>query len=33
MWQSVVQLFTPGEHAIDAPEASTRSIFKLDIVR
>ncbi|MBR2211496.1 MAG: dockerin [Fibrobacter sp.] len=31
LWQSAVQHFTPGVHAIDAPEASTRSIYKLSI--
>ena len=33
LWQSAVQHFIPGEHALDVPETSTRSIFKLDIVR
>ena len=33
LWQSAVQKFTPGEHVIDAPEASTRSIYKLDVMR
>ena len=31
LWQSAVQHFTPGEHAIDVPETSTRSIYKLSI--
>ncbi len=31
LWQSAVQHFTPGVHAIDAPEANTRSIYKLSI--
>ena len=31
LWQSAVQHFTPGVHAIDAPKASTRSIYKLSI--
>ncbi len=31
LWQSAVQHFTPGEHAIDVPEASTRSIYRLSI--
>jgi hypothetical protein len=33
LWQSAVQHFTPGDHALDVPEANSRSIFKLDIVR
>ena len=31
LWQSAVQHFTPGEHAIDVPETSTRSIYRLSI--
>ena len=31
LWQSAVQHFTPGVHAIDAPKANTRSIYKLSI--
>ena len=31
LWQSAVQHFPPGEHAIDVPETSTRSIYKLSI--
>ena len=33
LWQSPARQFQPGEHAIDAPEASTRSIYKLDVMR
>ncbi len=29
LWQSAVQHFTPGEHAIDVPEAGVRSIYRL----
>ena len=29
LWQSAVQKFTPGEHMLDVPEASTRSIYRL----
>ena len=31
LWQSAVQHFTPGKHAIDVPEASTQSIYRLSI--
>jgi endoglucanase len=33
LWQSPVQHFTAGVHAIDAPKASTRSIYKLSVKR
>ena len=33
LWQSAVQHFTPGEHAIDVPEASVRSIYRLNVQR
>ena len=33
LWQSPVQHFTPGEHALDVPETSTRSIYKLNVLR
>ena len=33
LWQSAAQHFTPGEHSINVPNANSRSIFKLDIVR
>ena len=33
LWKSAAQKFTPGEHVIDVPNANSRSIFKLDIVR
>jgi hypothetical protein len=33
LWQSAVQHFTPGKHSINVPNANSRSIFKLDIVR
>jgi hypothetical protein len=33
LWQSAVQHFTPGVHAIDVPNANSRSIYKLNIVR
>lgn len=29
LWQSAVQHFTPGEHMLDVPETSTRSIYRL----
>ncbi len=29
LWQSTVRHFTPGEHALDVPETSTRSIYRL----
>ena len=32
LWQSAVQHFTPGEHAIDIPEAGVRSIYRLDVL-
>lgn len=33
LWQSAVQHFTPGEHAIDAPKANAQSIYKLSVKR
>ena len=33
LWQSPARQFQPGEHAINVPEASTRSIYKLDVMR
>ena len=33
LWQSPVQHFSAGVHAIDAPKASTQSLFKLSIKR
>jgi len=33
LWQSAVQHFTPGEHALDVPEAGTRSIYRLNVQR
>jgi len=33
LWQSTVRHFTPGEHSINVPNANSRSIYKLDIVR
>ena len=33
LWQSPVQHFSAGVHAIDAPKASTRSIYKLSAER
>ena len=33
LWQSPVQHFAAGGHAIDAPQASTRSIYKLSAER
>ena len=33
LWQSPVQHFAAGVHAIDAPKASTRSIYKLSAER
>lgn len=33
LWQSAVQKFTPGEHALDVPEAGTRSIYKLNVLQ
>lgn len=31
LWQSAVQHFTPGEHAIDVPDTHARSMYKLSI--
>ena len=31
LWQSAVRHFTPGEHALDVPETSTRSIYRLSV--
>ena len=31
LWQSPVQHFSAGVHAIDVPETSTRSIYRLSI--
>ncbi|MBS7272960.1 MAG: dockerin [Fibrobacter sp.] len=33
LWQSAVQHFTPGEHAIDVPDTHARSMYKLNVVR
>ena len=33
LWQSTAQHFTPGEHALDVPETSTRSIYRLSVQR
>ena len=33
LWQSAVQHFTPGKHMLDAPETSTRSIYRLNVQR
>ena len=33
LWQSPVQHFAAGVHAIDAPKASTQSLFKLSVER
>ncbi len=33
LWQSTVRHFTPGEHALDVPEAGTRSIYRLNVLR
>ena len=33
LWQSAVQHFTPGEHAIDVPDTHARSIYRLNVVR
>lgn len=33
LWQSAVQHFTPGEHAIDVPDTNARSIYKLVVQR
>lgn len=33
LWQSRVQQFTPGEHAIDVPKVSAQSIYKLSVMR
>ena len=33
LWQSAVQHFTPGEHAIDVPDTHARSMYRLNVVR
>lgn len=33
LWQSAVRHFTPGEHMLDVPEAGTRSIYRLNVLR
>ena len=33
LWQSPVQHFTAGVHAIDAPKANAQSIYKLSVKR
>ncbi|WP_290736028.1 MULTISPECIES: glycoside hydrolase family 26 protein [unclassified Fibrobacter] len=33
LWQSAVQHFTPGKHMLEVPEAGTRSIYRLNVLR
>ena len=33
LWQSAVQHFTPGVHAIDVPDTHARSMYRLNVVR